>query len=135
MIGLPHTYRFTIYNSTGVSIATAGAKVYARRRKIASADGQLSFESAETTAYSNAGSVATASYDVGATISNATDKYLSGDFVFEVVTTGSPLGDVYLHLERATDGGSTHWPDAGLSAVVAKLGFTTAGTKRIDFSI
>lgn len=135
MIGLPESYRFRIYNSTGVTLAAASAKVYARRRKISGMDGSLQYESAEASVYSNAGTVATATYDTGATVSNATDKYLSGDFVFEVTTTGSPAGDCFCYLERSTDTGSTHWPDAGLGAVVVKLNFTVAATKRIDFSL
>lgn len=135
MIGLPHAYRFRIFNSSGIAIAAAGAKVYARRRKLSGTDGQLSYEATEATVYSNAGSVATATYDQGATISNDTDKYLSGDFIFEVTLTGSPAGDVFLYLERATDGGTIHWPDAGKAAIVAKLSFSAAATSRIDFSL
>lgn len=135
MIGLPHAYRFTVYNSTGVTISASAALVYARRRKISSTDGQLVFEGSETSVYTNGSGIATATYSTGATISNATDKYLSGEFVFEVTTTGSPAGDVLLYFERATDGGSTHWPDSGLGAVVVKLNFSAAGTKRIDFSL
>jgi len=118
-----------------VTLAAGAAKVYARRRRIASADGQLFFEAAEAAVYSNAATVATAVSDVGATISNATDKYLSGDFVFEVTTTGTPAGDAFLYLHRATDGGAAHWPDTTLGAVMVKLNFTAAGTKRIDFSL
>ena len=134
MIGLPHAYRFTVYNASGVTISTGAAVVYARRRKISGTDGQLVYEASEATLYSNGAGIATATFAVGATVSNATDKYLSGDFVFQVTTTGSPNGDVFLYFERATDGGTTRWPDNGLSAILVKLSFTSAGTKRIDFS-
>lgn len=135
MIGLPHTYRFTAYNGTGVSIAAGAVKVYARRRRIAATDGQLFHETTEAVVYTNAGAIAHTAQEVGATISNATDKWLSGDFVFEITITGAPTGDAFLYLERSTDAGGTHWGETAFAAVVGKLTLTAASTRRMDFSL
>jgi hypothetical protein len=134
MIGLPHTYRFAVYNTCGIEIAIGAAKVYARRRKI-DGTGTLLNEGAEATVFSNANAIATATYSLGTAVSNATDLWLSGDFVFEVALTGAPNGDVFLYFERATDGGTGHWPSQQLGAVIAKIYFNAATTLRTDFSL
>jgi hypothetical protein len=134
MIGLPHTYRFAVYNTCGIEIAIGAAKVYARRRKI-DGTGTLLNEGAEATVFNNTNAIPQGSYSLGTAVSNDTDKWLSGDFVFEVVLTGAPNGDVFCYLERATDGGTSHWPTQLLGAVIAKLNFTTATTLRTDFSL
>ncbi len=133
MVGLPHTYRFKVLNSTGQTIATDSIFVRARRVKFDSA-GALSYEGSEATVFSYASTLATATYQAGTTQDNTTNKWLGGDFEFTVTAPASSAGDVVLYFERSTDGG-TDFDDDGLGEVVAVLNFTTSGTKRVTFSL
>lgn len=130
MIGLPKTYRFTALNSLGQTIAIAGILVTAIRKKFDS-NGALSFESSEATVLTNAGTLATATYLEGSWIDNSTDKYLGGEFLLTVVAPASASGDVILYFDISTDG--TDEPDNGKGRRVARLNFTTSGTKVAQF--
>ncbi|MCP5197645.1 MAG: hypothetical protein H6974_12815 [Gammaproteobacteria bacterium] len=105
-IGLPPNYRFLVYNGTGQTIAANAIKVYAIRAKF-DTNGALSFESSEATLYDNGSTISTGTYSAGSGVSNATDKYLSGDFMFEVTAPASANGDVKLYVQRSTDDGTT----------------------------
>jgi hypothetical protein len=128
---LAKTYRFTVYNSTGATVATATVKAI---RKKFDTSGALSFEGSEGTVAS-VSALGTGSYSSGSTVDNSSDKYVGGDFEFEVViSAGSPSGDVLVYYQRSTDGGTSYDTD-GYGDVVGVLNFTGTGTKRVTFEL
>ena len=132
-IGLPHTYRFTVKNETGQTIATSSIFVRARRVKMDAA-GALTFEGSEDTVTTSGSTLANNAYLTGTTQDNSTNVWLGGDFEFTVTAPASSNGNVLCYLEGSTDGG-TDWPDNGLGQIVAILNFTTSGTKRTFFEL
>lgn len=128
---LPRNYRFVTENLLGQTIGAGDVTVTARRKKLDS-NGAVSFEPAEGTAYNNAGTITTGSLDAGSAIDNSTDKFMEGDFLFEVVAPASSNGDVNLYLQVSTDGG-TVFDDNAINLPVATLSFTASGTKRRAF--
>lgn len=133
MLGLPHTYRFKVFNGLGQTITTGNVTVLARRHKL-DAIGALSFEGSETSVLSNGSGLTNGSYLAGTTQDNSSNKYMGGDFEFSVTAPASSNGDVVLYFERSTDGG-TDFDTDGLGDVVASLNFTTSGTKKKTFSL
>jgi hypothetical protein len=127
------TYRFTVLNGTGQTLAAGAVKVKARRWKFTSA-GALSYEGSETSIYSNAGTITNGSYDSSSSVDNSSNLFVGGDFYFEVTAPASSSGEVTLYYERSTDGGTT-WATSGLGTIVSVLNFTTAGTKGKGFSL
>lgn len=130
---LGHTYRFKVLNDTGQTIVANAVKVYGRRWKYGS-DGSITFEGSEGTLLDNGSTIADNAYSAGTTQDNSSNKYIGGDFIFEVTAPASSNGDVTLYLEKSTDGG-TDFDDDGLGMAVARLNFTTSGTKRRHFSL
>ena len=133
MLVLPATYRFKVLNALGQTISAGNVTVKGKRFKIAS-DGSISYEGSEASLLSNAGTLATATYLASSAIDNTSDKYVGGDFTFKVVAPASSSGPVTLYFERSTDGGTT-WDDDGNGIPVARLDFTTSGTKVVTFSL
>jgi hypothetical protein len=133
MIGLPHYYRFKVYNDLGQTISTGNVTVKARRVNF-DTDGGLVFEGSEATVLSNGSGLADNTYLAGTTQNNSSLKWVGGTFVFSVVAPASSDGDVFLYLERSTDAGTT-WDTDGLGQAVAALNFTTSGTKVLTFSL
>lgn len=130
---LGHTYRFTVKNETGQTIAASSIFVRARRWKFSS-DGSLAFEASESTVLSNSSTLANGSFLAGTTQDNTTDKWVGGQFEFTVTAPTSANGNVICYVERSTDGG-TDWDSNGLGRVVAVLNFTASGTKTKHFVI
>jgi hypothetical protein len=133
MLVLPKSYRFKVYNQLGQTISAGNVTCKGLRYKIGS-DGAIAYESSEATLLSNAGTLATATYLAGTSQDNSSDKWVGGDFTFKVIAPASSSGAVTLFLERSSDGGTT-WDDDGLGIPVARLDFTTSGTKVVTFSI
>lgn len=133
-LGLAPTYRWTVLNACGQTLAANAAKVHQRRSKLNSQN-VLTYESAVDSVTINTGTLATATYASLATPeSNTTDLYLGGDFLFEVTAPASANGNVSLYYDLSPDGG-TSWPTNGLGALVAVLNFITSGQKFTSFEL
>ena len=124
------TYRFTIQNTTGQTLAANAVTVKPRRWKYGT-DGSLADEaSGVADVLAQTATLANAAFKAGNTQDNLTNKYIGGFFEFTATAPVSSLGNVDLYLERSVDGGTT-WPDNGIgTGWVATLNFTAAGTKR-----
>ena len=133
MLILPKNYRFKVLNALGQTISAGNITVKCIRFNIDST-GAVVYEGSEATVLSNAGTLATATYLAGTAQDNSTTKWLGGDFTFKVVAPASSSGPVTLFLERSSDGGTT-FDDDGLGIPVARLDFTTSGTKVVTFSL
>lgn len=132
-IGLPAHYRFLVENKTGQTLAANAVKVYAKRDKFDS-NGAIVFEASQATLFDNGSTIANNTFANGSTVDNTTDKYLSGDFLFEVTAPASSNGNVNLYVQRSTDGGTTWGDNAPTATVLSVLNFTTSGTKKRGFS-
>lgn len=133
MLVLPRNYRVKVYNQTGQTISANNIKVFGRRYKVAS-DGSITFEASEATLLDNGSGLNNNTYLAGPAQDNSSDKWVGGDFTFKVTAPASSNGPVTLFFERSTDSGTT-WDDDGLGLPVARLDFTTSGTKVVTFSI
>ena len=123
------TYRFTIQNTTGQTLAANAVTVKPRRWKYGT-DGSLTDEaSGVADVLAQTATLASAAFKAGTTQDNLTNKYIGGFFEFTATAPATSNGNVDLYCERSVDGGAT-WPDNGLGVLVASLNFTTAGTKR-----
>ena len=116
---LGHTYRYQVYNGTGVSVTVT---VKHRRWKF-DADGSI-INAAEATPIS-AASVGTLAYSNSATIDNSTDKHLGADILATFAPGASATGTVSLFIQRSTDGGTT-WPSDGLGEWVGSHTFAAS---------
>ena len=126
---LAPTYRFTILNSTGQTLAANAVTIKPRRWKFAS-DGSTTQEASGTAdVLAQSATVVTGAYRNGTTQNNTVDKYIAGHFEVTVTAPVSSNGDVHIYLDTSVDGGTT-WPDNGLGQWVGTLSFTTSGTKR-----
>jgi hypothetical protein len=132
-MSLPRTYRFTVKNETGQTIAANSIFVYARRWNRNSV-GKKNFESSEATIVSSGSTLATGSFLNGTTQDNSTLKWDSGAFQFTITAPASSNGNVVCTLQRSTDGG-TDFDTDGLADIVAILNFTATGTKTKTFQI
>lgn len=134
LLGFPAKYRFLVENKTGATLNANTVKVFGHRDKVGS-DGLQTFEVSPATLYDNGSTIANNTFLVGATIDNTTYKWQSGDFVFEVDTSGlTPSGDVILYVQRSKDGGTTWEDNASTSGWLTALNFTAAGIKRRGFA-
>lgn len=122
---LGRTYRFVVLNSLGQTIAIAGIVIKARRWNFVT--GTQTWEGAEASIDSSAGTTSNAAYFTGSTNDNSTNAFLGGTFKFVIVAPTSSSGTVTVYLQQSTDGGST-WPDNGGGQVVKQFTITTAGT-------
>lgn len=123
------TYRFTIYNATGQTLAANAVTIKPRRWKYGT-DGSITDEAsgvADTLAQT--ATLANATYKTGTTQDNLTNKYIGGFFEITITAPASSAGDVIIYCERSVDGGTT-WPDNGRGEWVATINFTAAATKR-----
>lgn len=118
---LGHTYRYHVYNGTGVSVTCT---VKARAMKFAS-DGSRTDDSEAT--HINAASVSTAGYSNSSAVDNSSAKQLAADVLFTAAPGSSATGTVSLYLQRSTDGGTT-WPADGRGQLVASIGFAASAT-------
>lgn len=118
---LGHTYRYQVYNGTGVSVTVT---VKHRQWKFGT-DGSLT-DAAEATAIS-AVSVSTVSYSNSATVDNSANKYLGASILATFAPASSATGTVALYLQRSTDGGTT-WPSDGLGEFVGAHTFAASAT-------
>jgi len=133
---LAHTYRFTLRNECGQTLAQNNATVTGRRFKWAA--GTKSYDD-ETTEYTmdDAGGLADGSYDNGATRDNddsGAELWDGGDFVLTITAPASASGEFYLYYDVSTDGG-TDWPTNGYGRLVAVIAFTSSGTKSTEFCL
>jgi hypothetical protein len=123
------TYRFTIQNTTGQTLAANAVTIKPRRWKYGT-DGSLTDESSGTAdVLSQTATVANAAFKTGTTQDNTTAKYIGGFFEITVTAPASANGNVNIYAERSVDGGTT-WPDNGSGEWVKTFSFTTSGTKR-----
>ena len=118
---LGHTYRYHVYNGTGVSVTCT---VKARAMKFAS-DGSRTDDSEAT--HINAVSVGTGAYSSSSTVDNSTAKQLFADVQFTAAPGASATGTVALYLQRSTDGGTT-WPANGQGQQIAAVTFASSST-------
>jgi hypothetical protein len=120
-MALGRTYRFTVLNSTGQTLAVA-AIVIKGRRWYFDANGVMVWEGSEAAIDSNGSTLATAAYFNGTTQDNTspTRPYLGGTFRFTIITPASANGPIIVWLQRSTDGGTT-WPDNGRGTQVLVL--------------
>lgn len=133
---LPETYRFAVFNQTGISISNAptGLPRASGRRVRYDSTGVTSYEAAEFTFLSFAqASVGANSYVVGSTLSNTASDWLGIDGIFSCFASGGASGNVYLYLEASPDGGTT-WPSPasangdGGGLLLAVIGFGSTAT-------
>lgn len=123
------TYRFTIYNATGQTLAANAVTIKPRRWKYGT-DGSLTDEATATAdTLAQTATLANVTYKTGTTQVNTTDKYIGGQFEITVTAPASSVGTVKVYCERSVDAGTT-WPDSGLGVWIATFSFTAAGTKR-----
>lgn len=147
LIGLPETYRFAIFNQTGITVSAQFSPGVTGRRVRFDSTGTLSYEAAAFVFVSlgSATSIAANSYVTGSTWSNTASAWLGGEFLFSSQTVSNASGNMVLYLEASPDGGTT-WPSpasangAGGGIVVAVIGFgsianvaSTASTARIAY--
>lgn len=118
---LGHTYRYQVYNGTGVSVTCT---VKHRRWKFGT-DGSIT-DAAEATPI-NAASVGTLAYSYSATIDNSADKYLGAAILATFAPGASATGTVALYILRSTDGGTT-WPGDGLGEFVGAHTFAASAS-------
>jgi hypothetical protein len=134
---LAPTFRFTVKNECGQTIAASSITVKVRRKKKAT-DGSTTYESSAATVVSSGSTLANNNYLTGTTQDNTTDKYDEIDVEFKVTAPASANGNVILYFEVSVDGGTT-WTSDGtnpsLGAIVCVLNFTTSGTKTRTFSM
>lgn len=145
-IGLPETFRFAVFNQTGISISNAptGLPTCSGRRVRFDSNGNLSYEGSVFTFFSTAqASIGANSYVTGSTLSNTASTWLAGEFIFSAFASGNASGNLVLYLEESPDAGTT-WPSPasangqGGGMIVAVLGYasvanaaSTASTTRV----
>lgn len=118
---MSHTYRYQVYNGTGVSVTVT---VKDRKWKFGT-DGSVT-NAAEATQFS-AVSVSTVSYSNASTVDNSTDKYTFADLLCTFAPSASATGSVLLYLQKSTDGGTT-WPSDSLGELIGGHGFVASAT-------
>lgn len=143
MAGLPQDYRFSIFNTTGITISNFpnSAPILTGRRVRFDSTGTLSYEATTATFFSPSSlsggvNIGNNSYVAGSQFSNVVSTWLGGEFLFSAGTVSNASGNLTLYLEFSPDGGTT-WPSpasangAGGGMIIAVLGFastTTAST-------
>jgi hypothetical protein len=136
LIGLPDTYRFAVFNATGITISNVptGLPRATGRRVRYDSNGVLSYEAAEFAFFSFAATtIAANSYVVGSTLSNTLSTWLAIEGLFSCFASGNASGTVYLYLEASPDAGTT-WPTPasangpGGALLVAALGYGSTTT-------
>lgn len=151
LIGLPETWRLSVWNNTSIAISDApvGLPTVTGRRVRFDANGALSYESVTTSFFGPgaAASLAQNGFLTGPTWSNTASGWLGGDFQFSGFASGGASGPLALYLETSPDGGTT-WPTATSTAalgggqLLVAMGFastttfsTASTTQRMDFSL
>jgi hypothetical protein len=117
---LSSTYRYQVYNGTGVSVTcTVKEKAF-----LFASDGSIT-TAAEVAQIS--ASVLTLAYSNGATVDNSTTKNLGSNITWTAAPGASATGVVSLYLERSTDGGTT-WPSDGQGIFLSGINFAASAT-------
>lgn len=119
---LGHTYRYQVYNGTGVSVT-----VTVKDRPFKFASGVYT-PAAEAT-HVSAVSVATVAYETASTVDNSSVVNIGSDITAVFAPASSATGTVSLFLQRSTDGGTT-WPDTGLGQLLGSHTFSASATSR-----
>lgn len=119
MSALGKTYRWQVYNGTGVSVTCT---VKTREWKFTSSD--IAYAGSETNQI-NAVSVATLSYSNSSTVDNSTLLNLGADVTVTFAPGASATGTVALYLQKSTDDGTT-WPSNGQGIFVGSIAFTAS---------
>lgn len=129
---LGRNYRFSVNSQAGVNVTVT---IKARRWKYAS-DGSISFESSEVTVFNQSGiaSSATAWTNDSPIDNTATGLYVGADLLITVTpassVTNSASTNVFVQVQRSTDGGTT-WPDNGRGTPVAQVNLPTGSTATV----
>lgn len=118
---LGHTYRYHVYNGTGVSVTCT---VKARAMKFAS-DGSRTDDTEAT--HISAVSVSAGAYSSSSPVDNSGVKQLFADVIFNAAPAASATGVVALYLQRSTDGGTT-WPTNGQGQPVSAIAFAASSS-------
>lgn len=115
---LGHTYRYQVYNGTGVSVTvTLKARSY-------QGEGSGRTDAAEVT-HISAAATAAGAYANGSTQSATKDT--GAHITFTFAPASSATGRVQVYLQTSTDGGTT-WPDNGKGLPVASHYFSASSS-------
>lgn len=121
------TYRFTIYNALGQTLAANAVTILPRRWKFGT-DGSITNEASGTSdVLGQTSTLANATYKAGTTQDNTTNKYIGGIFEIKIIAPASSNGSVTIFLDKSVDGG-TVWPDNGRGVVIRTFTITASGT-------
>lgn len=120
-------YRPVVTNGTGQTLAIGAVTVRANRVRRAT-NGQEEYEGSAATIFSNTATIAAAASDQPSFINNDSPKWEGGAIEFAVTAPASSNGDVVLRLQRSVDGTTA---DTEQLVELARLNFTTSGTKRV----
>lgn len=135
-VALPETYRFAVFNQTGITLSNVptGLPRVSGRRVRFDTTGTTSYEAAEFIFFSFAATtVGNNSYITGSTLSNTLSDWMAIDGLFSCFASGNASGAVYLYLEASPDGGTT-WPTpasangAGGGFFLAAIGYASTAT-------
>lgn len=118
---LGHTYRYQVYNGTGVGCTVTLTE---RPWKFDSSGARVD---ASESARISAVSIATVSYDESSTIDNSSVLNLGADVVITLTPASSATGSLLVYLQRSTDGGTT-WPSDGKGQPLAGHYFSASST-------
>lgn len=121
---LGHTYRYHVYNGTGVSVTVT---VKDRAWKFAS-DGSRT-DASESTPIS-AVSVGAGAYSSSSAIDNSTAKQLGAHITATLAPGSSATGTVAVYLQHSTDGGTT-WPSNGQGVLLGGATFSASSTSQL----
>ena len=127
MIGLPAKFRIKVHNGTGVAIAANDLNVKVCLQKF---DGSgAATESPVQTLYSNAGSLATATYEAGAWFDNTTAHWIGFHGLVYSNVTGAPAGTIKVFLENTTDPDASPGdsPTDGRGWMLVEIAYAAAG--------
>ena len=134
LIGLPETYRFAVFNQTGIAIASNTTPTVQLRRTRFDTTGTLSYDTNATFfSLGTVTSIGNNSYVIGSTISNTASYWLAWDGLCSAFASGNASGNLYLYLEASPDAGAT-WPTpasadgAGGGVLIAVLGYGSTTT-------
>jgi hypothetical protein len=132
-MSLGRTYRFSVLNSLGQTMATSAIVIKGRRWNFSSS-GVQTWEASEAAIDTSGSTLANGAYFSGTTQDNSTNAYLGGTFKFTIIAPTSASGTVTVFLQRSTDGGTT-WPDNGNGTSVKVFSFAAAGTQVDEIEI
>ena len=128
-------YRFTIYNSTGVSIPAGNVVVKARRWKMTTAGKVL--DGNPVTVFTSGAAIGNGTFFSSGNVDNtgANDRWETGDFELTVTLAAAGNGAVTVYYDASVDGAT--FPDHAAGCPVASVGFVSTGTltRRLVFRL